>query len=74
MRYLFTWDCLTSLEALLPCFDHTASLFSMSTSGFYERFHDSTNGMDAGDNPQSVFVYDSMMLAFMAILHSDKVE
>ena len=48
------------------------SLFSMPISGFYERFYDSSNGMDAFHNPQSVFVYDSMMLAFMAILHNAK--
>ena len=34
-----------------PMFDPTGSLFSMSTSGFYERFYDSSNGMDAFHNP-----------------------
>ena len=57
-----------------PKFDPMGSLFSMPTSGFYERFYDSSNGMDAFHNPQSVFVYDSMMLAFMAILHNAKID
>ena len=55
-----------------PSFDDTAPLFRSSGMGFYERFFNATNGMDAGDNPQSVFVYDSMMLASLAVLHSDK--
>ena len=55
-------------------FDHMGSLFNMSSSGFYDRFYAASNGLDASHNPQSVFVYDSMMLAFMAILHNAKMD
>jgi len=55
-------------------FDHMGSLFNMSSSGFYDRFYAASNRMDASHNPQSVFVYDSMMLAFMAILHNAKID
>ena len=55
-------------------FDRTGPLFSMPSSGFSDRFYAASNGMDASHNPQSVFVYDSMMLAFMAILHNAKID
>ena len=55
-----------------PGFDDMDPLFSSPGTGFYQRFFDASNGLDAGDNPQSLFVYDSMMLAYLALLHSDK--
>ena len=60
------------IRGFAPSFDHNGTLFNYSSTGFYQRLYDSTNGMDASENPQSVFTYDAIMMAYLAILHSDR--
>lgn len=60
------------IRGFSPGFDENGSLFNAPSSGFYQRLYDSTNGMDASENPQSIFTYDAIMLTFLAILHSEQ--